>query len=132
MFGFDLKSKIKNKFFKKKEKQTFCIKARQIIPTNVKGEFNIFVNNNRNPIIVRLPDLDRHSIILDGDLSNIFYVNTFVTKCPYNYFQCFIESKTIDELIKDRKNKKIYQLNGIHIYNNDLKNEIIHRITVCK
>jgi hypothetical protein len=132
MFGFNFKNMIKNKFFREKEKQIFCIKARQIIPTNVKGEFNIFVNNNSNSITIRCPDLDKYSIIIDGDLSNIFYINSFVTKSPYNYFQCFIVSKTLNELIKDKKTKKIYDLKGIHIYNNDLKNEIIHRIAFCK
>lgn len=128
-FGF---GKIKKVFFKKKDKDVFTVKARQIIPNEHKGDFNVFVNNNSNPITVRCPDLDTYSVIIDGDISNIFYINNFVTKCPYNYFQCFIVSKTLNELIKDKKTKKIYDLKGIHIYNNELKNEITHRIAFCK
>jgi hypothetical protein len=123
-------TKIKRFFFRKKQKKVFSVKVRQIIPGSTSGEYSLYVNNNRNPLLVKFNDIDKNKniIMIDNETSNIFYVNRYVTESPYYYFMCFINSKTIEELIKDRKNKKVYDIVGLFVYNNELKNEIIHTI----
>lgn len=123
-------AKIKRIFFRKKEKKIFSVKVRQIMPGSTSGEYGLYVNNNRNPLLVKFNDIDKNKnmIMIDNEISNIFYVNRYVTESPYHYFMCFINSKTIEELIKDRKNKKVYDIVGLFVYNNELKNEIIHTI----
>ena len=101
-------AKIKRIFFRKKEKKIFSVKVRQIMPGSTSGEYGLYVNNNRNPLLVKFNDIDKNKnmIMIDNEISNIFYVNRYVTESPYHYFMCFINSKTIEELIKDRKSSQ--------------------------
>jgi hypothetical protein len=102
--------------------------TRQILPSNIEGIYELFINGKDEAICVKFPDLHKYALNVDGELSSVHRVNIIVTCSPFNLYECFIDAESVEKL----KSDKIYDLYGIFVYKSKLKGDLIHRIDIVR